>query len=493
MEKYILAIDQGTTSTRAILFNHQGENVAMERKTFKQYFPKPGWVEQDAEEIWQSVLFVVKKVLAKQKLSPQQIAAIGITNQRETTVVWDKESGKPLYHAIVWQSRQSQEITNKLVKAGYKKQIQEKTGLVIDPYFSASKIKWILDEVKGARKMAKEDKLLFGTIDSWLVWKLSEGKLHITDYSNASRTMLFNINSLKWDEELLELFDIPSSMLPAVRLSSEIYGYTTIFGGKIPLAAIIGDQQASLFGQCCYEKGDIKNTYGTGCFMLMNTGDKPVYSKNGLLTTIAWALDEKIEYALEGSVYVGGSVIQWLKEGLEIIESVNASEEWATSVTTCDGVYFVPAFVGLGTPYWDEKARGGVFGLTRGTTKAHLVRAAIEAIAFQSKDVMDIMELESGADIKRLAVDGGVTSNNFLMQFQSDIMMIEIALTNVLETTALGAAALAGLACGFFKSQEEIKQFHHIIKVYEPKRSKEQVERIYRGWKKAVEATRVFK
>ena len=498
MKKYILAIDQGTTSTRAIIFNERGENVGMEQKEFKQYFPHSGWVEHDAIEIWASTLDVITALLIKKGIGAENIAAIGITNQRETTVVWDKKTGKPIYHAIVWQSRQTQALADRLIKDGYQEFIHQKTGLIINPYFSATKIRWILDHVKGAKEAAKRGDLLFGTIDTWLVWKLTNGKVHATDYTNASRTLLFNINTLNWDEELLKLFNIPKSMLPKVYPSSEIIGYAEQLSPfnsevKIPIASIIGDQQAALFGQCCFERGAVKNTYGTGCFMLMNTGRVPVFSNNGLLTTIAWGIDGKVEYALEGSVFIGGSVIQWVRDGLRMIKKAPESEKYATKVASCDGVYLVPAFVGLGTPYWDNDARGSIFGLTRGTTKEHLIRAALESIAFQSKDVMEVMKEESHLAIPSLAADGGATTNRFLMQFQSDILGCDIHLPSVLETTALGAAYLAGLACGYYSSQEEIKKLHKVVATFSPKRTKNQVDKIYNGWKKAVAATRVFK
>ena len=498
MEKFILAIDQGTTSTRAIIFDKHGRNRGMEQKEFKQYFPHAGWVEHDAIEIWASTLDVITGLMIKKGITAENIAAIGITNQRETTVVWDKRTGLPIYHAIVWQSRQTQAIADKMIEDGYQEFIHQKTGLIINPYFSATKIRWILDHVKGAKEEAEKGNLICGTIDTWLVWKLTNGKIHITDYTNASRTLLFNIKTLKWDDELLKLFDIPKQMLPKVCSSSEVYGYAEQLSPfssdvKIPITSVIGDQQAALFGQCCFEKGEVKNTYGTGCFMLMNTGRVPVYSNNGLLTTIAWGLNGKVEYALEGSVFIGGSVIQWIRDGLRMIKKASESEKYAVKVASCDGVYLVPAFVGLGTPYWDNDARGTMFGLTRGTTKEHFIRAALESIAFQSKDVMEVMKDESKLPIVALAADGGATANHFLMQFQSDILGCDIRLPAVLETTALGAAYMAGLACGYYSSQEEIKSFHKIVATYHPKRSKAQVDKIYQGWKKAVAATRVFK
>lgn len=498
MEKYIISIDQGTTSTRAILFNKQGQNVMQSQNEFTQIYPQPGWVEHSPIEIWESVREVVFQVIIKKNISPEQIAAIGVTNQRETTVVWNKETGLPIYNAIVWQSRQTTSICEDLINKGYSKMVHEKTGLVINPYFSASKIKWILDNVEGARSLANEGKLLFGTIDTWIVWNLTAGKAHVTDYSNASRTLLFNINTLTWDDELLKLYDIPRSMLPTVKSSSEIYGYAerlSPWGGdeNIPISGIAGDQQAALFGQCCFNKGDVKNTYGTGCFVLMNTGDKPVFSSNGLLTTLAWQINGKVNYALEGSVFVGGSAVQWLRDGLRMFKEAKDSERYATSVDSSNGVYVVPAFVGLGTPYWDNDARGAVFGITRGTTKEHLIRATLESIAFQSKDVMEVMQEEAGLKITSLRVDGGATANNFLMQFQSDILQSQVELPLILETTALGAAYLAGLAVGYWKDIEEVKAFHKINKVYSPKVCVEECNKAYSGWKKAVEATRLFK
>jgi len=493
MTKYILAIDQGTTSTRAILFDHDGHSVHQTQREFTQYFPHSGWVEHDAMEIWNSVLEVVASLFIETSVTPEMIAAIGITNQRETTVVWDKRTGKPVYHAIVWQSRQSQPICDDLVERGYKDMIYEKTGLIINPYFSASKIRWILDHVD-----ADPNNLAFGTIDTWLVWKLTGGKVHVSDYSNASRTLLYNIHDLCWDQELLELFNIPECMLPEVKPSSEIYGYTddTALSGvhfRCPIAGIAGDQQASLFGETCFNKGDIKNTYGTGCFLLMNTGKEAVQSENGLLTTIAWGINQEVHYALEGSVFVAGSSIQWLRDGLEFFKNAAESEAYATQIADSDGVYVVPAFVGLGTPYWDNDARGAMFGLTRGTTKAHITRATLESIAYSSLDVIEVMKKEVGTDIPVLYVDGGASANHFLMQFQSDIAHCEIRIPTVKETTALGAAYLAGLAVGFWKDQNEIKQLHQINESYHPVMDQKQVEKLYQGWKKAVQATMQFK
>lgn len=494
MEEFILSIDQGTTSTRAILFDHQGKLRYVSQREFPQYFPHPGWVEHDAKQIWNTVIEVVQSLFIENNIKPEQIKGIGITNQRETTVVWDKITGEPIYHAIVWQSRQSQDICDQLIDEGYSEFIQKKTGLLINPYFSASKIRWILDHVE----IKDKNNLLFGTIDTWLVWKLTGGKVHVTDYSNASRTLLYNIHELKWDQELLDLFDIPSSMLPEVKDSSYIYGYSdeTLLTGlhfKAPISGIAGDQQASLFGQTCFHDGDVKNTYGTGCFMLMNTGNKPVSSKNGLLTTIAWGIDGHVTYALEGSVFVAGSVMQWLRDGLKLFDNVLESENMARQLNDNDGVYLVPAFVGLGTPYWDNDARGTMFGLTRGTSRNHIVRAALESIAYQSKDVIETMKEEAHITLDHLSVDGGATSNDFLMQFQSDILNTSIVCPQVKETTALGAAYLAGLAVGFWKHQEEIAKMHSIMKTYQPAMKEDLRKKYYQGWLKAVEATRVFK
>ena len=456
MSKYILSIDQGTSSSRAILFNHDGEIVETAQREFEQFFPKPGWVEHDANEIWTSVLSCIADVLRKADIAPNQVAGIGITNQRETTVVWDKNTGKPIYKAIVWQSRQTDPICKELIEAGYNDIFKEKTGLLLDPYFSGTKVKWMLDNVEGAREKAEQGELSFGTIDTWLVYKLTGGKRHITDYSNASRTLMFNIYDLVWDEELLDILNVPPSMLPEVRPSSEIYGKTVgyhFFGEEIPIAGIAGDQQAALFGQACFEKGMAKNTYGTGCFMLMNTGEEGVVSKHGLLTTLAWGIDGKVEYALEGSIFIAGSAVQWLRDGMKLIDNAPESEYFATNVDSTDGVYMVPAFVGLGAPYWDSDARGAVFGLTRGTTKDHFIRATLESLAYQTKDVLDAMIADSGIDLKTLRVDGGTVKNDFLMQFQSDIVGVPVERSAINETTALGSAYLAGLAVGFWKDR----------------------------------------
>lgn len=496
MKKFILSIDQGTTSSRAILFNEKGEVVEVSQREFEQFFPHPGWVEHDANEIWTSVLACIADVLRKADIGPEQVEGIGISNQRETTVVWDRETGKPIYKAIVWQSRQTEEIVQTLREKGYNDLFKEKTGLLLDPYFSGTKVKWILDNVDGAREKAENGELQFGTIDSWLVYKLSGHKVHVTDYSNASRTLMYNIYDLKWDDELLEILTIPKSMLPEVKQSSEVYAHTIsyhFFGEEVPIAGIAGDQQAALFGQACFDKGMVKNTYGTGGFLLMNTGEKGVQSENGLLTTIAWGVDGKVEYALEGSVFVSGSAIQWLRDGLGLLESAPESENLAKNVASTDGVYVVPAFVGLGTPYWDSEARGAVFGLTRGTTKEHLVRATLESIAYQSKDVVDIMAADSGIGVKSLRVDGGAVKNNFLMQFQSDLLNVQVDRPMINETTALGAAYLAGLAIGYWKDKEEIAKQWQIERSFTPDFADEKRQELYNGWKKAVEATRVFK
>jgi glycerol kinase len=496
MEKYILSLDQGTTSSRAILFNKKGEIVHVSQKEFTQYFPKPGWVEHNANEIWGSVLAVIAGVLSESGVKPEQVAAIGITNQRETTVVWDKETGNPVYNAIVWQSRQTSGICDELKEKGYDDLFREKTGLLIDAYFSGTKVKWILDNVEGAREKAEQGKLLFGTIDTWLIWKLSGGRAHVTDYSNASRTLMYNIHELKWDEELLEILGVPKSMLPEVRPSSEIYAHTVdyhFFGKEVPIAGAAGDQQAALFGQACFEKGMAKNTYGTGCFMLMNTGEKAVRSEHGLLTTIAWGINGKVEYALEGSIFVAGSAIQWLRDGLRMLKNAKDSEDYAKKVDSTEGVYVVPAFVGLGTPYWDSDVRGAVFGLTRGTSKEHFVRATLESLAYQTKDVLSAMEADSGIELKTLRVDGGAVMNNFLMEFQSDLLNVPVQRPVVNETTALGAAYLAGLAVGYWDSQEEIAAQWAIDRTFEPQMSDEIRDQLYNGWKKAVKAAMAFK
>jgi glycerol kinase len=493
---YVLALDQGTTSTRAIVFDRMGNIVSTAQQEIKQYFPQPGWVEHDAEEIWISVLGVIAGALTKAAIAPEQIAAIGITNQRETTVVWDKQTGRPIHRAIVWQSRQTNDICEELKRQGYEDKFRQKTGLLIDAYFSGTKIKWLLDHVEGAREKAKRGELLFGTIDTWLVWKLSGGTAHVTDYSNASRTLIYNIHELRWDDELLDILDIPRSMLPEVRSSSEVYGTTVerhFFGGRVPIAGIAGDQQAALFGQACFEVGMAKNTYGTGCFMLMNTGGEAIRSKHGLLTTIAWGIGGKVEYALEGSVFVAGSALQWLRDGLRMLKTAADSEEYATRVASTDGVYVVPAFVGLGTPYWDSDVRGAVFGLTRGTSKEHFVRAVLESLAYQSKDVLDAMEVDSGLKLKCLRVDGGAVRNNFLMQFQSDLLGTAVERPIVNETTALGAAYLAGLAVGYWKDKQEIADSWKLDRSFQPQMPEADRKELYAGWQKAVRAAMAFK
>ncbi|AZV62378.1 glycerol kinase GlpK [Peribacillus frigoritolerans] len=496
MEKYILSLDQGTTSSRAILFNEKGEIVHSSQKEFTQHFPKPGWVEHNANEIWGSILAVIAGVLSESGVKPEQIAGIGITNQRETAVVWDKETGAPVYNAIVWQSRQTSGICDELKEKGLNDLFRDKTGLLIDAYFSGTKVKWILDNVEGARQKADEGKLLFGTIDTWLIWKLSGGKAHVTDYSNASRTLMYNIHELKWDEELLEILTVPKSMLPEVRPSSEEYARTIdyhFFGQSIPIAGAAGDQQAALFGQACFNEGMAKNTYGTGCFMLMNTGTKAVSSEHGLLTTLAWGLNGKVEYALEGSIFVAGSAIQWLRDGLRMLHDAKDSEVYAKRVESTDGVYVVPAFVGLGTPYWDSEVRGAVFGLTRGTSKEHFIRATLESLAYQTKDVLDAMEADSGIELQTLRVDGGAVKNDFLMQFQSDLLRVPVERPTINETTALGAAYLAGLAVGYWKDQEEISRQWAVDKTFEPSMEEQESEKLYEGWKKAVHAAMAFK
>ncbi len=496
MGKYILAIDQGTTSTRAIIFNKDGEIISVAQKEFQQIFPKSGWVEHNANEIWLTVLAVIAESLLQKEIEPNQIEAIGITNQRETTVVWDKYTGLPVYNAIVWQSRQTVSICDELSNHGYKDLFRDKTGLLIDAYFSGTKIKWILDEVDGARKRAEIGELLFGTIDTWLIWKLTGGKVHVTDYTNASRTLLYNIYDLCWDDELLKILNIPRRMLPSVKSSSEIYGYTTkqhFFGSSIPISGVAGDQQAALFGQACFLPGMAKNTYGTGCFMLMNTGEKAIKSKNGLLTTIAWGINGKVEYALEGSIFVAGSSVQWLRDGLRMFKNASDSETYAMRVKNTEGVYIVPAFVGLGTPYWDSEARGAMFGLTRSTTKEHLIRATLESIAYQTKDVLNVMEMDSKISLKSLRVDGGASKNNFLMQFQADILGCEVNRPIINETTALGAAYLAGLAVGFWKGKEEIIKSWKIDHTFKPTIAEEEKKSLYAGWKNAVKATISYK
>lgn len=496
MEKYILSIDQGTTSSRAILFNKDGEIKGVAQREFKQHFPQSGWVEHDANEIWTSVLSVMAEVMNEHNIRAEQIEGIGITNQRETTVVWDKNTGRPIYHAIVWQSRQTQSICQELKDQGHEALFRDKTGLLLDPYFAGTKVKWILDNVDGAREKADNGDLLFGTIDSWLVWKLSGKEAHITDYTNASRTLMFNIHDLKWDKELLDILEVPESMLPEVKPSSEVYAHTVdyhFFGQNVPIAGIAGDQQAALFGQACFDKGDVKNTYGTGGFMLMNTGEEAVKSDSGLLTTIAYGIDGKVNYALEGSIFVSGSAIQWLRDGLRMINSAPQTENYATRVDSTEGVYVVPAFVGLGTPYWDSEARGAIFGLTRGTEKEHFIRATLESLCYQTRDVMEAMSKDSGIEVQNLRVDGGAVKNNFIMQFQADIVNTPVERPEIQETTALGAAYLAGLAVVFWESKDDIANRWKLEEEFEPKMEEEQRTKLYKGWKKAVEATQVFK
>lgn len=496
METYILALDQGTTSSRAMLFNQRGEIVHLAQREFPQYFPKPGWVEQNPLEIWSSVLAVIASCLTEAEVQPEQIAAIGVTNQRETTVVWDRRTGQPIYNAIVWQSRQSAAICSELKERGLEDLFRRKTGLVLDAYFSGSKIKWLLDHVEGAREKAARGELLFGTIDTWLIWNLTGGNVHVTDYSNASRTLLFNIHELKWDDELLEILAIPRSLLPEVRSSSEVYGWTTaehFFGRQVPIAGVAGDQQAALFGQACFEPGMAKNTYGTGCFMLMHTGERAVTSDHGLLTTIAWGLAEGVEYALEGSIFVAGAAIQWLRDGLRMLQDARESEEYAKRVDSSEGVYVVPAFVGLGTPYWDSEVRGAVFGLTRGTTKEHFIRATLESLAYQTKDVLAAMEADSGITLKALRVDGGAAQNDVLLAFQSDLLGVPVERPHNHETTALGAAYLAGLAVGYWRDRAEIARQWNRERRFEPEKSAAWRAERYEGWKKAVRAAMAFK
>lgn len=493
MADYIIALDQGTTSSRAIIFDKEQNILGVSQKEFTQIYPKEGWVEHDPMEIWSSQYSMLQEVMAKCNISQKDVAAIGITNQRETTIVWDKNTGMPIYNAIVWQCRRTAHICDKLVNEGFSEYIKENTGLLIDAYFSGTKIKWILDNVDGAREKAERGELLFGTVDTWLVWKLTNGRVHVTDYTNASRTMLYNIKELKWDEKILNILQIPKSMLPEVKNSSEVYGHTNLGGNggiRVPIAGIAGDQQAALFGQACFEKGSAKNTYGTGCFLLMNTGDEIIRSKNGLITTIAIGIDGKVQYALEGSVFVGGAVIQWLRDELRMITDAVDTEYFANKVEDNGGVYVVPAFVGLGAPYWDMYARGAIFGLTRGANRNHIIRAALESIAYQSKAVIDAMSEDAGYRIEKLKVDGGASRNGFLMQFQSDIICQEVTRPIISETTALGAAYLAGLAVGFWKSKEEIAEKWFASKTYMPNCNKETVDKLYSGWEKAVARTR---
>lgn len=488
MGKYLIALDQGTTSSRCIIFDKQGNIINVAQKEFTQIFPHPGWVEHDPMEIWSSQLAVLTEAKARCNVDVSDIAAIGITNQRETTIVWDRHTGQPVYNAIVWQCRRTAEYCDQLKAKGLEETIRAKTGLIIDAYFSGTKVRWILENVEGAREKAERGDLLFGTVDSWLIWKLTKGKCHVTDYTNASRTMLFNIHTLEWDDEILRELGIPKSMLPEVKPSSYVYGNVDeeFLGGEIPIAGIAGDQQAALFGQCCFESGLVKNTYGTGCFILMNTGEKAVDSKNGLLTTIAWGVDGKVEYALEGSVFVAGAAIQWLRDGLRMIDNAAFTETYANKVPDSAGVYVVPAFVGLGAPYWDQYARGIIVGLTRGVEKEHFIRATVESLAYQSYDVMKAMEADAGVVLKELHVDGGASANNFLMQFQSDILGIDVLRPKVIESTALGAVYLAGLAVGYYKNKEDIRQNVALDRTFRPKMEESTRQELVGGWKEAV-------
>ena len=492
MKQYILALDQGTSSSRAIIFDNQGKIKATSQKEFTQIFPKPGWVEHNPMEIWSSQASVIAEAITSIGINGDNIAAIGITNQRETTIVWDAETGEPVYNAIVWQDRRTSEFCDSLKKKdGLTETIRNKTGLIIDAYFSATKINWILENVPGARQKAQDGKLRFGTVDTWLVWMLTSGEVHVTDVSNASRTMLFNIHTLQWDKELLELFDIPESMMPEVKSSSEVYGYTkgTILACEVPIGGMAGDQQAALFGQMCTEPGSVKNTYGTGCFLLMNSGEKPIMSSNNLLTTVAWKIGDTVNYALEGSIFVAGSVVQWLRDGLGIIRSAKEVEELATSVPDNGGVYFVPALTGLGAPHWDQYAKGSIYGITRGTTAGHIARAAIEGIAFQTMDIVQAMEKDAGCPLKELKVDGGATATNLMMQFQADILGTSVIRPQVTETTALGAAYLAGLAVGYWDSIDHIKSQWGVEKEFTPQADAETVEALKEGWADAIRRT----
>ncbi|HBE41138.1 MAG TPA: glycerol kinase [Bacteroidales bacterium] len=493
MKKFILALDQGTTSSRAIVFDHDGLPVASAQKEFTQYFPNPGWVEHDPEEIWSTQAGVAMEAITKAGLESKDISAIGITNQRETTVIWNRNTGKPVHRAIVWQDRRTAGYCDLLKNEGHAPVIQEKTGLIIDAYFSATKVKWILDNVAGARDMARRGELAFGTIDTWLIWNLSKGKLHVTDVSNASRTMLFNINTLKWDDDLLKLMDIPSSILPEVRSSSEVYGETAgQFSTSVPIAGIAGDQQAALFGQMCIDPGMVKNTYGTGCFMVMNIGNKPIESKSRLLTTIAWQIGGKTDYALEGSIFIGGAVVQWLRDSLGIIKKSADVEKLASKVNSSEGVYFVPAFAGLGAPYWNQHARGTITGLTRGSTAAHIARAALDSIAYQTLEVLLAMKNDSGIDIYELRVDGGATVNNNLMQFQSDLLQANVVRPKITETTALGAAYLAGLAVNYWSGLKEIKQQWQVDQIFYPAIGGRERENLVTGWRRAIRAAEAW-
>ena len=491
MKQYILALDQGTSSSRAIVFDEKGSICSVAQREFRQIFPKSGWVEHDPHEIWSSQASVIAEAITMMDINGLNIAGIGITNQRETTIVWDTDTEEPIYNAIVWQDRRTSDYCDELKKQGLTEMIRQKTGLIIDAYFSATKIKWILDNVPGARKRAEKGKLMFGTVDTWLIWRLTRGEVHVTDVSNASRTMLFNINTLEWDKELLELFGIPESMMPEVKSSSEVYGHTktTIFAHKVPIAGIAGDQQAALFGQMCTEPGMVKNTYGTGCFLLMNSGDKPILSKNNLLTTVAWKIGDRVNYALEGSIFVGGSVVQWLRDGLGAIKSSAEVEELASRVPDTNGVYFVPAMTGLGAPWWDQYARGTIVGISRGTTTAHIARAALEGIAFQTMDITDAMSRDAGIPLKELKVDGGASRNNLLMQFQADILGTRVIRPQTVETTAMGAAYLAGLAVGYWSGTDEIRRQWQIDRIFEPSMEAEKIATEKAGWADAIKRT----
>ncbi len=488
MGKYIMALDAGTTSNRCILFDESGNICSMAQKEFRQIFPYPGWVEHDAKEIWSTQLGVAVEAMNMINARAEDIAAIGITNQRETAIVWDKETGEPVYNAIVWQCRRTAGLADELKAKGLEEAYRQKTGLIIDAYFSATKIKWILDNVEGARKRAEEGKLLFGTVETWLIWKMTGGKVHVTDYSNASRTMLFNINTLEWDKDILNELDIPECMLPTPMPSSHVYGYTdpAYFGAAIPIAGAAGDQQAALFGQTCFYEGEAKNTYGTGCFLLMNTGEKPVFSKNGLVTTIAWGLDGKVNYALEGSIFVAGAAIQWLRDSMKMLDSSVDSEYMATKVEDTGGCYVVPAFTGLGAPHWDQYARGTIVGITRGTTKNHIIRATLESIALQVCDVIDAMKADAGIEVRALKVDGGASANNFLMQFQADMLDAPVNRPSCVETTAMGAAYLAGLAVGYWHSKEDVVKNQQLDRVFTPNMREEDRRKKRKGWNKAV-------
>ena len=495
MKKYVMAIDQGTTSSRAIIFNKKAEIITSSQKEFPQIFPKSGWVEHDANAIWNSVQSVIAEAFIESGIKPNQIDSIGITNQRETTVIWDKETGLPIYNAIVWQSRQSADIANKLVNDGYKNMIHQKTGLVIDAYFSATKIRWILDNVPGAQQRAENGELLFGTIDTWLVWKLTGGKTHVTDYTNAARTMLFNIKDLTWDKEILEILNIPKSLLPEVRSNSEVYGKTTdyhFYGGKVTISGLAGDQQAALFGQLAFDKGMIKNTYGTGSFIIMNTGETMELSKNNLLTTIGFGINGKVYYALEGSIFIAGSAVQWLRDGLGLIKKSSETQALAYNSKNNNEVYLVPAFTGLGAPYWNPDARGTIFGLTRATTKEDLVKATLQSIAYQVRDIIDTMKIDAKVEIPLLKVDGGAANNDYLLEFQANILGVKVARAENLETTALGAAFLAGLATGYWESLDELKNLNTAGKLFVPTMENEEREKLYKGWKRAVRATQIF-